>query len=51
VEWSESGQKRRYRSTLDTQLSVVASGICLSGRDQDFDLTSLVSVMADSPWA
>ncbi len=51
VEWSENGQKRRYRSTLDTRLSVVASGICLSGRDRDFDLTSLVSVMADSPWA
>ncbi len=51
VEWSDNGQKRRYRSTLDTGLSVVASGICLSGRDRDFDLTSLVSVMTDAPWA
>ena len=51
VEWSENGQKRRYRSTLDAGLSVVSSGICLSGRDRDFDLTSLVSVMTYSPWA
>ncbi len=51
VEWSENGQRRRYRSTLDTRLNVVASGICLSDRDRDFDLTSLVSVMTNSPWA
>jgi hypothetical protein len=50
VEWSESGQRRRYRSTIDPRLTVVSSGICLSGRDRDFDLTSLVSVMTDSPW-
>jgi len=45
VEWSEHGQRYRYRSTVDANLSVVSSGICLSGRDSDFDLTSLVSVM------
>lgn len=51
VEWSEQGQRRRYRSTIDPNLSVVSSGICLSGRDRDFDLTSLVNVMTGSPWS
>ncbi len=51
VEWSMQGQQYRYRSTVDTRLSVVSSGICLSGRDHEFDLTSLVRVMTDSPWA
>ncbi|GCE21820.1 hypothetical protein [Dictyobacter kobayashii] len=52
VEWSEHGQRRRYRSLVDPRLTVVSSGICLSGQDRNFDLTSLVNVMAASPsWA
>ncbi len=49
VEWSEQGKTYRYRSTVNAHLAVVSSGICLSGRDRDFDLTSLVKVMTDSP--
>ena len=49
VEWSDGGGRHHYRSVLDPSLDVVSSGICLSGRDGDFDLTSLVSVMAAAP--
>lgn len=47
VEWGERDGYCRYRSVLDRRLTVISSGICLSGRDHDFDLTSLVSVIAD----
>lgn len=48
VEWSEQGHHYRYHSTIAPTLDVVSSGICLSGRDHDFDLTSLVSVMSNA---
>ncbi len=52
VEWSEHGQRHRYRSLLDPQLTIISSGICLSGEDNKFDLTSLVNVVTTSPgWA
>lgn len=50
VEWSERGAVRRNRTTLTPDLTLVSSGICLQGREHDFDLTSFVNVLAESPW-
>ena len=45
VEWTTSSGERQTSAILKSDLTVVSSGICLSGRDRDFDLTSLVGVI------
>jgi hypothetical protein len=45
VEWTTRDGERHSSAIDKRQLTVVSSGICLSGRDRDFDLQSLVGVM------
>ncbi|MGB8701560.1 MAG: hypothetical protein WCD18_19265 [Thermosynechococcaceae cyanobacterium] len=47
VEWTTSDGERHTSAIAKTDLTVVSSGICLSGRDRDFDLQSLVGVIED----
>lgn len=48
VSWERDGQQ--FMTTVDKDLNVIDAGICLSGEDDNFDLTSIVNVMQQSPW-
>ena len=45
IEWTTSNGESHTSAIDKKDLTVISSGICLSGRDRDFDLQSLVGVI------
>ncbi|BAY07997.1 hypothetical protein [Calothrix sp. NIES-2098] len=50
VDWRTADGVLHTSAIAKTDLTVISSGICLSGRDRDFDLQSLVAVMEQQEW-
>ena len=48
VDWTTSDGVRHSSAIAKSDLTVISSGICLSGYDRDFDLQSLVGVIEQS---
>ncbi len=52
VEWTTSDGRHHTSAISKNDLTVLGAGICLDGRDRDFDLQSLVGVVENAePWA
>jgi len=49
VEWESRNGERHTSAIARDDLTVISSGICLSGEDRKFDLQSLVGIMTDRP--
>lgn len=47
VTWRHAGSE--HTANVSTNLEVVSAGLCLSGHDRVFDLTTLVNVVANAP--
>jgi len=47
VTYTVDGQRHTSYVTKDPSHSVITAGICLNGRDRDFDLASLIDVMRE----
>lgn len=47
VDWITADGEYHTSAIAKDELTVISSGICLSGRDRDFDLQSLVGVIED----
>lgn len=50
VDWTTADGTRHTSAIAKHDLTVVSSGVCLSGRDRDFDLQSLVGVIEQGEW-
>ena len=46
IRWRDG--KHLYETLVGRDFTVLSAGICLSGRDEDFDLASIVSVMREA---
>lgn len=47
VTWEYRGQQSI--AIVDERRNVISAGVCLSGRDRDFDMTSIIDVLRHSP--